>query len=58
MKTFICKAYVKNIYNNGENFLQREYKADTVCQALEGFTQYLQSNNNLVSFRILSVEEA
>lgn len=58
MKTFICKADVKNIYNNGENFLQREYKADTVYKALEGFTQYLESNNNLVSFRILSVEEA
>lgn len=57
MKTFTCKADVKNIYNNGENFLQREYKADTVYKALEGFTQYLQSNKNLVSFKILSVEE-
>lgn len=58
MKTFICKADVKNIYNNGENFLQREYKADTVYKALEGFTEYLQGNKNLVSFRILSIEEA
>lgn len=58
MRTFICKAGVKNIYNNGENFLQREYKADTVYKALEGFTQYLESNKNLISFRILSIEEA
>lgn len=58
MKTFICSAKVVNIYNNGENFLQRVYKACNLQQAQTGFTQYLESNRNLNTFSNITVNEA
>lgn len=58
MKTFICSAEVVNIYNNGENFLQRVYKASNLQQAQTGFIQYLKSNRNLNTFSNITVNEA
>lgn len=58
MKTFICSAEVVNIYNNGENFLQRVYRASNFQQAQTGFTQYLESNRNLTTFSNITVNEA
>lgn len=58
MKTFKVYAEVINIYNNGENVIDTTYKAENKEKALQGFTDYLQSNRSLISFSNVKVYEA
>lgn len=58
METFKVYAEVVNIYSNGENVINTMYKAESHKEALQGFTDYLESNRNLISFSNVKVLEA
>lgn len=55
MKTFKVSAKVVNIYGNGEDLIQTTYTAISKQKALQGFTEYLTSNKNVVSFSNIKI---
>lgn len=57
MKTFKASAEVVNIYGNSENLIDTIYKAESKEKALQGFTDYLKSNRNLIYFNNVKVIE-
>lgn len=56
MNTYTVSAKVVNIYNNGFNEINTTYKAQNKQKALQGFTDYLKSNRNIVSFSNIKIK--
>ncbi len=50
MENFKASADVVNIYGNNQNRIETIYKAENKEKALQGFTNYLESNRNLKTF--------
>ena len=55
MLTFKCSAIVISIYRESEELIELEYRAKDKQTAIDGFTNYLQTNRNLTDYRKITV---
>ena len=56
LRAFKVSANVVNIYGNGENVINTEYRAENKEKALQGFIDYLKSNRNLKTFSNVQIK--